>query len=463
MPKRVQDIVPTSRRSIRSIPVEKSRTEDLRRPSDIKRTEDKIEKKLSSEMKRGGEISLRRMPFTPPAPQKKKSPDWLSGRKLLTGLGVAVIVIGVAYILSTYFSHATFRLQAKSVPITVDSTYVAEGNAAKGTLVYDLATIIGSESVTVPAISGQAINTKAGGKMTIYNSHSTTAQRLVAGTRIANDSGKIYRLTGSVVVPGHTVSANGNKIPGTISTSVVADQAGETYNISKTDPQSDFKIVAYQGTPKYDGFYARLSTDISGGFAGTQKTVSPAVMASSTQNLQSRITAKLLAEAPAKVPEGNIMYDSGYVIVFSTPIVGGGNSAEATITIKGTLSVISFKKSDLLFRIIGDRGTAAFGSSSYTSPGLESLVLTIANPKDFSPEKKNTLIVKLKGSLQLVGTIPMDEIKTAVAGMSLQETETVLKKYSSVIDLSKSGGEVVPPWAKVPTDTSRISVEIKGE
>ena len=162
------------------------------------------------------------------------------------------------------------------------------------------------------------------------------------------------------------------------------------------------------------------------------------------------------------------MYPKAYVISFSKPTTGGTDAkpapgseqGSATVSVDGTLYGILFKKNDLVSRIAGEQALATFESFPYETSGLESLDFSIANQKDFSAEKKNALIIKLKGDAELIGSVPVDTLKKKLAGLSLSETETVLRSYKPVIEIDKSSGEITPPWSKVPSDPSRIDIEV---
>ena len=68
--------------------------------------------------------------------------------------------------------------------------------------------------------------------------------------------------------------------------------------------------------------------------------------------------------------------------------------------------------------------------------------------------------MKLKGDFNMVGVIPVDELKEKLAGVPLAATQAVLKPYyGSVIE--SGSGELIPAWAKVPKDTSRITVNVE--
>lgn len=448
MPRRVQDIVPNTQRSIRDIPVERpSVLAPIQPPKKRSRNDDDV-----------NEVPIQRSsaPIMPPRQRKR------SGAKkwLFLLMGIVIIVAAAGYIASVYFSTASFTIVSKVIPFTVNGTYISQNTPSKGVLTYQLAVIKGDSTATVPATDGPKISTSAKGKITLYNTYSTQSQRLIAGTRFADDTGRVYRLASSLVIPGRTTSASGTSIPGSIAASVVADQPGQSYNITKADPLSDFKIVAYKGTTKYDSIYGRISTDISGGFVGAKKTINPTALASTTADLQAKITAGLLTQLKASVPDGYLMYPKAYVATFGNPVISGTDPTSATVTLQGTVYGILFKRSELVTRVAGDQAVAQFDDFAYETPGLESLDFSIANAKDFSPEKKNTLIIKLKGDATIVGTVPVDALKQKLAGLSLVETSTVLRSFKPVIEIDKSSGSITPPWSKVPSDPKRITIEV---
>ncbi len=439
MPRRVQDIIPSDRRSIRE-------------------AQSKTEQPKSKDPSDGRKVSLRRLPLTPPLPERKRKSR--GGRFALISVAIVVVVAIAGWSASVYFSRATFTLAARSLPVTVNTTIVASGTSTPGYLSYQVMKWNLAASTTVAAVDGPAVSTKAQGSVTIYDAYSATPQRLVAGTRIASDSGLIYRLTGSVVVPGYT-TVNGSIKPGSIVTTVVADQAGESYDIARASSPSDFKFVGYQGSPKYAGFYAKLASDIHGGASGAKKTVAPSALASTTAILKSQLTAKLLAMAKSAVSADSIMYDGAYVTDFAAPTAGGGSAHSAIVSVQGTLYAVLFKRADLVSKLAGQASVASFGSFAYGTPGLEALSFTVSNAKDFYPQEKSVLIARFSGPIKLVGVVPEAEIKKKLAGLPLTDTEKVLQTYSQVIDIQKSTGELSPPWvSNVPTDPSRISVEV---
>ena len=101
---------------------------------------------------------------------------------------------------------------------------------------------------------------------------SSDPQRLITRTRFQSPEGLIYRIAESAVVPGKTTK-NGVDTPGSIEVTVFADEAGDKYNIKKTD----FTIPGFKSdASRFKNIYARSSTDMTGGFVGKMKTILPA-------------------------------------------------------------------------------------------------------------------------------------------------------------------------------------------
>lgn len=461
MPRRVQDIVTSDRRSIREIAVKRGSSDPVSKAEKSRRQKadagEEVEIKRIKEVKETSEKDPALKLAKPPVLAKKRKK--IHPSFVLAVLGIVLLVSGAAFVTTTRLARATFTLVPKVKTVAVDRTYTFSSAPSASGSSYQLVTLSDIATTSVPATTGAAIQTKSHGTVTIYNTYSAQAQRLVAGSRLANDSGLIYRLSASVVVPGYK-AAGGSNIPGVATASIVADQAGQNYDITRDSTISDFKFVAYKGSPKYNAIYARLGTEIVGGFIGSKKVVAPALVASTTDILKARLTASLLDRAQKAVPPGYIMYPTGYGTSFGPASVSGGTAYTANVSIQGTLYGVIFKRSDLVATLSGAQTIQSFGTYGYEASGLDSLSMSVINAKDFSPAKKNLLIAGFKGSISLTGSIPADEVKKKLAGASLDGMKAILKPYDAVIE--SGSGEVVPQWAHVPTDLSRISIVIKG-
>jgi hypothetical protein len=115
-----------------------------------------------------------------------------------------------------------------------------------------------------PATGKKFVQTRASGKVIVYNAYSSDKQPLVANTRFEAPDGKIFRLEKNITVPGATV-VEGKIVPSTIEATVTADKVGAEYNIG---PVEKFRIPGFKGTPKYNAFYAESKEAMKGGFVG---------------------------------------------------------------------------------------------------------------------------------------------------------------------------------------------------
>jgi hypothetical protein len=366
----VQDIVPTGKRSIRSIPTKKVPVE-----------EDEAEERVPIRRTPPPSISLAKSQtrFTAPPPRRpaKISP---SGKRRLPSilLTFGIIFIGIAIIavaLSLLYSKAAVTITPKTAQIDVNGTFTAkkgDASATSGTLYYNVVTATESASQSVPAVDGPTISTKAKGTVTLYNEQETQ-QKIVAGTRLGNAEGEIYRTSATVVVPAGKAAA-----PGKVDVVVLADQAGTEYNMSLTGA-TEFKVVAYKDTPKYALVYGKLKTAITGGFNGKKTTVSPDVQKTTVQSLKDSLTAKLMDDVKKQITKDDIMYNNSYAIDYDTPEPTSKAANTADISVKATMSAAVFKKVPLL-KSIAAKELDKFPAPTYTINGLKtsSLHLLIA-------------------------------------------------------------------------------------
>lgn len=453
MPRRVEDIIRSDKRSIRSVSVGRPKEEP----------EESREEKARP-------APAKRMRVTPPEPpvRSRAAKERPSGKRkgtkisLIAFLAVVIAVGAAAFVASEFFSRATFSIVPLTVPVSVDNmTVVASGSPGASGLSYSVTPFTAIASTSIPAVDGAYTSSKASGSIVIYNSYNTEGQRLIAGTRFAADNGLIYRLTSSVFVPGYK-PAGSTATPGSVRAAVVADQAGSQYDMGKDQGSGLLKVVAYQGSPRYDSIYARAASDISGGFAGARKTVNPAVLASTTADIQAALTKSLAAKALASVPDGYVTYDGAYTVSFAPAQIGGETAHAATVTVTGILYSVAFKKTDLAARLAGEQNIDKFGKSPYSVAGIESLRFAITNPGTFNAARKNTLIARLNGSMTLQGIVPVAQLRQQLAGLPLSQTRGVFAQYSSVIDMAKSSGELFPSWAgTVPKDENRILISVE--
>ena len=128
---------------------------------------------------------------------------------------------------------------------------------------------------------------KAKGKITVYNEYGTTSQVLIATTRFESPSGFTFRTLKTITIPGMTVK-NGEKIPGKIDVEVIADKAGENYNIIP----GRFTITAFKekgDIGKFEKYYGISSEQMRGGIIGKAKVVTSEDYINATKQVSNKL------------------------------------------------------------------------------------------------------------------------------------------------------------------------------
>ena len=190
---------------------------------------------------------------------------------------ISVVILGFA--ISSFFGGATVRITPKTQTVALNNTVTfAAGTSTPEYLVMEISDSTNREVV---AEGDEYVETKAVGKIVIYNTHSTSPQTLIEQTRFESPEGYIYRIQEEVSVPGQKV-VDGKTVPGQLEVTVIADKAGEKYNISPTD----FTIPGFKGDSRFETFFARSQTEMTGGFMGTQKVISTEQQAQVENELQ---------------------------------------------------------------------------------------------------------------------------------------------------------------------------------
>ena len=219
----------------------------------------KSELSLKSETESRERLSI---PLPAPSTPKRR----LFSVSLFSVLFISVILLS-AFFWMSYFGTARVIITPRQEVISVSGVFTAvRGQNDGAKLAFETMTVSKEVSEEIPANVEREVAERAEGAIIVYNAYSAAPQRLIKNTRFTTEDGKIFRAKDSVVVPGTTIE-NGKVIPGSVEALVVADEPGEAYNMGL----SDFTIPGFKGDPRYDKFYARGKTEMTGGFSGTKK------------------------------------------------------------------------------------------------------------------------------------------------------------------------------------------------
>lgn len=300
--------------------------------------------------------------------------------------------------------------------------------------------------------STSGVSNKAKGKVTIYNEYGGEEQQLVATTRLLSSEGKLFRLVKGVVVPGMSGSE-----PGKVEAEVVADQAGENFNIGP----SSFKIPGFEGRPKYEKFYAKSTGDMTGGGTSSDSSgvtiVSQADIDSAKKDSELKLKEKLISDIKNEAGNESVVLEDAVELNISESLTSSKVnevSSAFDYNTKGKIKAIVFSENDLK-KIVGEIYNEADKEKNITDYSAIKVSYG-ASSVNFD---SGTVNIKLQAEILVSSEINWDEFKTKLLGKNEDQIKEILKDYPQI---DKINIDFWPKFMsqKIPQYEKRVSVEI---
>lgn len=377
---------------------------------------------------------------------KRSSKTFIFGGLVL--IAIAVFVVGMM----TVFASATVEVTPKSELVQVQTELPGMLNvAAEGSVRFEVIKLSASKTVSVAATGEEAAEVKASGKIVVYNNFSTEPQRLIVRTRFESAEGLIFRIPESVVVPGKTVK-DGVESPGSIEVEVFADEAGEKYNIDKTD----FTIPGFKSdATRYKNFYARSSTDMEGGFIGKRKVVDPAVKKSALEGLDAEIEESLKKDLGSKVPAGLVLLD-GAVSYKSRELPQQEEAPGVTLVKEVTGYAIMLNAEDLS-NLLTNKYAAADPQWSGIKPIVQDFSLLKISGIPESLENTDKITLQLSGQAEVLADLNTEALAQRLLGAPKSDAGKLMSEFPGISGLTAT---IRPIWKQsFPTDPSKIYIK----
>jgi len=383
------------------------------------------------------------------------SPTSLTARMRSYALPILAFLCVLAYLIlsMTVFFRAKVVVTPKTERVVLNAHVTATKDAPSG-LSFTVFSLTATETKDVLATETKTVSTKASGKILVYNEYSAVSQRLIKNTRFQAQSGKIYRISESIVVPGVT-TVGGKTVPGRVEVTVYADEPGADYNA----PLTDFTIPGFKGDPRFQKFYARSKTPMTGGFAGAMRVVADADLASAREEIETNLRAKLLKEAQNSVPKEFVLYDEGTYFV-TRPLdridIEGSDNA-VRLEESATLHAVMFPRL-LLAQALAKDAVPNYDGAPVSVPDLDLLRTTIT-PKEESAWLEDELNLTLTGDTRIVWMVDNETIVSSLLGKKKAEFNGILAGIPAV---EEARAEFRPSWwrGRFPAESKRIIVEV---
>ncbi|MBI1957573.1 MAG: hypothetical protein HYS44_03940 [Candidatus Niyogibacteria bacterium] len=352
------------------------------------------------------------------------------------------LAVGVALLVAAGFALNTFSktvvvITPRATETAVDMALTAGG---PGGLAVETVSAEDTESMRAKSSGMEDLSVRATGRILIYNAYSADPQALVRRTRFETADGKVYRLTEAVTVPGAKV-VEGKIEPSFIEAGVAADQSGDTYNIGITD----FTIPGFKGSAKYEKFYAKSKTPMTGGFVGRTAVVRAedvlAAKQTLEQNLKNALTARVRERAGPVllIPESAIAFAIDVASV--EPAVGERGDA-FDIRISGKAVALAVREQDVTRALKERYGKAVGGAGSEIRNFGELTVRRTA-----MDDAKKTMALSVSGTARFVWGVPMDELKKGLlSAAGAAGRNAVFASYPQIEEVRVS---YRPSWWKI--------------
>lgn len=368
-------------------------------------------------------------------------------------IGVVVILLVLFFALSVMFSGAKIVAHPQVEEVSVSGQYEARESAGAGELQYEMMTITKEGEESVSASGTEFVEQKASGLIKVFNSYGPDDQELIANTRFESPDGHIYRIREPIVVPG-TRDVNGEKVPGSVTVKVYADEPGEEYNVASN---TRFTIPGFAGGERFEAFYAQSETAMSGGFVGERSAVSEADKSSATNAIQTRLREELLQDAYSQKPEGFVMYDDGVFIDFEDLPVEEGEGGNALVRQKATLRGVIFNEEQFA-GYLADNTLPNYDGGEVVIENADELNFALTNKGEVESGASSGLRFTLDGMAKFVWQFDQEELLNSFSGKRKKDIDYILSAYPGI-----ESAEVImrPFWRRsFPETTKDIKLEV---
>lgn len=376
-------------------------------------------------------------------------------KKMMLGIGGGVLLVTFLVWAIFFAPRATVVVAAKTNDSSINAKVtIGDGVAtdlAKKTIKAVKLQKTEKKTIDFAASGSKNIGEKSSGTVNLRNT-SPNSVSVPGGTTLSSQSGLSFVTSGSVVVPGATLSFScqpNNLCPGTATVSVVAAEAGAKYNAASG---------SMSGAP--GGVTATLQGPTSGGTdkvarVVTAEDVQKAKESLTDSNDNSNVESQLKATAKGgKVIPGSFKVD--YTDVKSTPEVGAesqsGNASLSTTVVYSMYSVSSGELTKYLDSYLNKQLSSRKDQRVYDNGATKA---DFQDATGSATGAEATLVATAKVGPRL----DEDDIKKQVLGRKTGEIQEILQGIQGVESVEVN---YFPFWVtSVPSDEKKVTIQFK--
>lgn len=361
--------------------------------------------------------------------------------------GFAFLGIFIMFIIGNLTYKAEVYIEPKHRLTTINATMqAAVQQTSNNTLPYEVMRVSATAEREVTPTGESEVEEKASGTIEISN-RTSQPQRLVASTRFETDDNKVYRVEEAIVIP-----AGSEDGPGTYEVEVVADEVGESYNISSGAELTIPGFAENNYTELFEMITATVKEDFTGGFSGVRYEVAEDELRSVQETMRSELREALLQKLEADKPADFILFEDAILISYESipPTEKTDDSDAVRVQESAVLEIPLFNQADFASHIAG-QAVAGYEGEGVRVDNWEELDFSFATS---TPNIANEFSFTLRGDAQLVWTFDHQAFKAELAGEQHAALRFIIPEYSAI----KGGNAAIRPiWKRsYPTDTEKI-------
>ncbi|MCR4281058.1 MAG: baseplate J/gp47 family protein [Candidatus Kaiserbacteria bacterium] len=400
---------------------------------------------------RVGSSDMREMREPPSTPSFASSgPSKPLGKRVWIWIIAAVSVLVLIIIAIFFFRSTTVTVTPRSHAVVFDSTsnFVAYpiAEAATGTLAYSVSASDLEDSAVVKSEGKEHAEEKATGTIEVFNEYGTGSIRLIKNTRFVTESGLVFRVPATVVVPGK----KGTK-PGSVAITVFADQAGVEYNVGP----SRFTLPGLKSSPDmYAKVYGRSSAAMSGGFVGDRPAIAPATLESARAEIRGRLESKARDTADSLANDTSVVFPGLVKITYESLPITSEAGGDVRLHEKAHVEVPVFT-AESLAQVVALAAGANVGNEKISLSGMDKAK---AVAKGASVLGKDTLAFALNGGAVIVWNVDSGALAQALAGRDNSAFQGIVNGFPGI---QEARARIEPFWkGSFPASPSDIKIEL---
>lgn len=368
---------------------------------------------------------------------------WLWG-----GAALALMVLGALALIA--FRPTTVTVIPRSHVVLFDEaasfTAYPAAAAAPGTLSFTLETATFEDSQLVEASGVERIEEKASGNITVFNNHSSAPVRLLKNTRFQTPDGLVFKAPAEVVVPGKRGST-----PGQITITVIAEAAGEKYNVG---PVAKFTLPGLRSSSMYANVYASSATAMTGGFSGDRPAAAPGALEGAVAEIRSRLVERARESIKSKGEDSFAFFDLAQLSYESMPAVAEGET-KVRVGEKLTMQLPVFPAAQFA-HLVAESVSAGAESGTVVLKPLEAFAARLSTSSTVRAEAPFSF--GLTGQAQLVWNVDAAELAAALAGRDESAFQTIVEGFDSI---EEAHARIEPFWQRsFPNDPADIKIKV---